>query len=141
MLRFICGFVIAFCATSLAAVAGNGTLKNTAHSVTWSGSVGPDDVGSGDIPECANTPCERFDLTVDLPGGVWNQKPGGVQVAIRWGGQAFDNLRLYVYRGGTRIAAGEGIISVAQSLLIPMAADGLYRIYVARDPDSPLPQR
>lgn len=120
-----------------ATIAGSGTLKNTSKAVLWSGSVGPEDAGAGEIPECAATPCERFDLTVDLPGGVWNQKPGGVQVAIHWAGQAFDNLRLYVYRGGARIAAGEGIISVAQSVLLPLAADGQYRIYVARDPDSP----
>ena len=133
------GLVLALCMPAGAGVAGAGTLKNTAHAVMWNGSVGPEDGGAAEIPECANTRCERFDLTVDLPGGVWNNKPGGVQVAIHWGGQPYDNLRLYIYRGNTRVAAGEGIISVAQSLLLPQAADGLYRIYVAWDPDSPSP--
>lgn len=137
--RALCVAVLAGSSAGAASMVGAGTLKNTSHAVTWSGSVGPEDAGGNGIPECANTRCERFDLTVDLPGGVWNQKPGGVQVAIHWGGQAFDNLRLYIYSGGTRIAAGEGIISVAQSLLLPMADDGLYRIYVAWDPDSPSP--
>lgn len=139
MSRIFGNFVIALALSVYAAVAASGTLKNTAQPVLWSGSVGPEDPSINEIPECANTRCERFDLTVDLPGGVWNNKPGGVQVAIRWGGQVFDNLRLYVYRGGTRLASGEGIISVAQSVLLPMAADGQYRIYVVRDPDSPSP--
>jgi len=137
MLRIlIAAPVVLFLANVQAGVAGTGTLKNTAQAVIWSGTVGPEDASS-EIPECVNTRCERFDLTVNLPGGVWNNKPGGVQVAIHWNGQPFDNLRLYVYRGGVRQAAGEGIISVAQSLLLPTAEDGLYRIYVARDPDSP----
>jgi hypothetical protein len=136
MSRYVCGLIFVIIATGMANAAG-GTLKDTAHAVSWTGSIGPEDAGAGDIPECASVPCDRFDLTIDLPGGVWNQKPGGVEVAIRWGGLPFDNLRLYIYRNGTRIAAGEGIISVAQSLLLSNAADGLYRIYVARDPDSP----
>ena len=131
--------VLTLCMPAGAGVTGAGTLKNTAHAVMWSGSVGPEDVGAPEIQECAGTRCERFDLTLDLPGGVWNNKPGGVQVAIHWGGQPYDNLRLYIYRGNTRVAAGEGIISVAQSLLLPQAANGLYRIYVAWDPDSPSP--
>src|SRR5689334_1400579 len=136
MSRYVCSLIFVIIATAVANAAG-GTLKNTSHPVSWSGSIGPEDAGGGDIPECSGIPCDRFDLTIDLPGGVWNQKPGGVEVAIRWGGLPFDNLRLYIYRNATRIAAGEGIISVAQSLLLPNAADGLYRIYVARDPDSP----
>src|SRR5436190_11947330 len=122
MSRFVC-LILGFAAAGFAS-ASSGTLKNTSHAVSWSGSVGPEDTGAGDIPECAGLPCERFDLTIDLPNGVWNQKPGGVQVAIHWGGLPFDNLRLYVYRAGARIAAGEGIISVAQSLLLPNAAGG-----------------
>jgi hypothetical protein len=88
------------------------------------------------VPECAPG-CDRFDLTVSLPGGVWNNKPGGVQIAIRWTGLVFgDNLRLYVYRNNSLIAKSDGIIAIAQGVLIPNAADGPLRIYVAYDPDS-----
>jgi hypothetical protein len=113
-----------------------GTLKNTAQPVLWSGAVS-DGVGHvGEVPECAPG-CDRFDLNISLPGGVWNNKPGGVQIAIRWAGGTFgDNLRLYVYRGSTLIAKSDGIIAIAQGVLIPEAPDGALRIYVAYDPDS-----
>src|SRR5947209_2104938 len=101
-LAIAASFGLALSMPAYSGIAGAGTLKNTAHAVSWTGSVGPEDAGVSEIPECANTRCERFDLTVDLPGGVWDNKPGGVQVAVRWGGQAFDNLRLYVYRDGAR---------------------------------------
>src|SRR6185369_8592107 len=110
-----------------------GTLTNTPHSVTWSGSV---TLGGGpvaEVPECAPG-CERFDLTVDLPGGVWNNKPGGIEVALRWPGHTLsDNLKLYVYFQGALIASSAGIISTAQSVLIPEAANGQYRIYAVFD--------
>src|SRR5436190_12513070 len=73
--------------------ASDGTLKNRSHAVTWSGTIdrnGPPDAG---VPECATTACHRFDLHVRLPAGVWNQKPGGLQIALQWFTDA-DNLRL-----------------------------------------------
>src|SRR5262249_51711901 len=115
------------------AYAAGGTLKNTPHPVLWSGSV---TLGSGpthEIPECAPG-CERFDLIIDLPGGVWNNKPGGVEVALRWPGHTLsDNLKLYVYRDATLIASSAGIISIAQSVLIPEAPNGHYKIYAVFD--------
>jgi len=104
-----------------AALAASGTLDNTPRAVLWSGTV---EGGSGplsEVPECAPG-CQRFDLTLSLPAGVWNNKPGGVQVAIRFGGAAFDNLRLYIYRGTSLIAKSDGIIATAQSVLLREAA-------------------
>jgi hypothetical protein len=92
----------------------------------------------GEIPECAPG-CQRFDLTLSLPPGVWNNKPGGVQVAIRFGGAAFDNLRLYIYRGSTLLAKSDGIIATAQSVLLREVPNGDLRVYVTYDPDSPSP--
>ena len=112
------------------------SLKNTAKPVFWNGSVSRNAGPTTEVPECSPG-CRRFDLDVDLPPGVWNNKPGGVQIAIRWAGGTFgDNLRLYVYRGSTRIAKSDGIIAIAQSVLIPQAPNGPLRIYVAYDPDS-----
>jgi hypothetical protein len=121
-----------------AALAASGTLDNTPRAVLWSGTV---EGGSGplsEVPECAPG-CQRFDLTLSLPPGVWNNKPGGVQVAIRFGGAAFDNLRLYVYRGTSLIAKSDGIIATAQSVLLREAANGELKIYVVYDSDSPNP--
>ncbi|MBI1788070.1 MAG: hypothetical protein HYR60_11045 [Acidobacteria bacterium] len=125
--------LISICA---AAFAANGALKNPAQPVLWSGAVTAGSGPTSEVPECAPG-CQRFDLTVDLPPGAWNNKPGGLQVAIRFGGAIFDNLRLFVYRGGALIAKSDGIISTAQSVLIREGQDGVYQVYVAYDPDSP----
>jgi Lysyl oxidase len=117
-----------------------GTLKNISHAVQWSGSLDRDAAPSGEVPECGSTPCDRFSLNVDLPGGVWNNKPGGVEVALRWNIVDFgDNLKLYVYKQGSLIAKCDGIIASAQSVLIPNATNGNYSIYVAFDQDSASP--
>lgn len=127
-------FVICFPASLLSGA--EGSLQNPARPVTWSGAVSRNAGHVGEVPECA-AGCDRFDLNVDLPGGVWNHKEGGVQIAIRWTGLLFgDNLRLFVYRRNTLVAKSDGIIAIAQSVLIPSAADGPLRIYVAYDPDS-----
>lgn len=118
------------------AAAKGGTLQTTARPVLWSGAVTRGGGYVGEVPECA-AGCDRFDLAVSLPGGAWTQKPGSLQIAIRWQGGIFgDNLRLYVYRGGQMVAKSDGIIAIAQGVLIPSAPDGLYRIYAAYDPDS-----
>ena len=128
--------VLAFLLTSLPSWAAGETLKNTAKPVLWSSSVTVGVGHIGEVPECASG-CDRFDLSVALPGGVWNNKPGGIQIAIRWAGGIFgDNLKLFVYRGADLIAKSDGIIAISQGVLIPQAADGLLRVYVAYDPDS-----
>ena len=106
--------------------ASGDTLHNTSKPLLWSGVVTRAVAGTGEVPECAATGCDRFDLTLNLPGGVWENKPGGVQIAIRWTGAKFgDNLRLFVYRQNVLIAKSDGIIAIAQSVLIPAAANGL----------------
>ena len=137
-------------------------LNNPKRLLKWSGSVAKASGPIGEVPEC--TPgCQRFDLTVNLPVGIWKNHPGGVQIAIRWvgltsampPGASFaragrpstespassdnlgDNLKLYVYRGGSAIAKSDGITSLAQSVLLREAANGPLRVYVAYDPDSP----
>lgn len=111
-------------------------LRSTSKAVLWSGAVTASAEPSAEVAECAETPCDRFDLTVRLPNGVWKEKAGGVQVAIRWSGSPGDNLRLYVYRSGEPVARSDGIFASAQSLLIPQAENGTYSVYVAFDPES-----
>jgi Lysyl oxidase len=120
--------------TAVAAEPAAGKLKSVQKAVGWSGSVAPTAAPAGEIPECASTACDRFDLSVDLPRRVWHRR-GGVEVSVRWSSFG-DNLRLYVYRAGTRVAASDGIIATAQSVLIPQAPNGQYAVYVAYDPDS-----
>lgn len=116
----------------------SGRLRNRTQAVQWSGMLARDAAPTGEVPECALTPCDRFSLNIDLPGGVWNNKPGGVEVAVRWNiVDLGDNLRLYVYKEDALVAKSYGIISSAQSVLIPQATNGLYKIFVAFDQDSP----
>jgi len=129
--------LIGFAMLSTSALWGSGgTLHTISQTLLWSGAVTRGVGFTQEVPECAPG-CDRFDLTLDLPAGIWNNRPGGVQVAIRWTGSNFgDNLRLYVYRGSTLIAKSDGIIAIAQGVLIPSPADGALRVYVAYDPDS-----
>ena len=130
--------IATFTLLASAAFAAGDTLKNVPKPVLWSGSVTLGAGPTGEIPECAPG-CQRFDLTVDLPGGVWNNKPGGVEVALRWPGHTLsDNLKLYVYRDGALVASSAGIISIAQSVLIPEAPNGLYKIYAVFDDSAAL---
>jgi hypothetical protein len=124
-------------AASLGGPPGGDTLKNKAQAVQWSGTIARNTAPTGEVPECGSTSCARFDLNIDLPGGVWNNNTGGVEVALRWNiVELGDNLRLYVYQDGVLVAKSDGIISSAQSILIPQAANGEYKLYVAFDQDS-----
>jgi hypothetical protein len=136
--------VVSFTAAAFAAAghlsgnpeaAGSGVLRSPVKAVTWTGHVTAGQQTAGPI-ECA-TGCDHFQLEVALPPMVWAHRSGGVQVAIRWTSTLGDNLRLYVYRDGTQLAKSDGIIAIAQGVLIPAAADGVYDVYVAHDPDSP----
>jgi hypothetical protein len=118
--------IVLMAATSL--LGAQGVLKNAGQPLLWTGMVTAGSGPTGEVPECAPG-CQRFDLTVDLPGGV--------QVAIRWTGVLYDNLRLYIYQGGVLKAKSDGIISIAQGVLIREPSNGLFQVYVAHDPDSP----
>jgi hypothetical protein len=136
MRRIVTGGIVllAFAAVGAEAPA---TLNTTSRPVLWAASVTSGAGPTTEIPECAPG-CARFDLVMDLPAGVWTNKPGSVQVAIRWTSRTLgDNLRLYVYRGGTLLARSDGIIATAQSVLIREPANGSVQVYVAHDPDSP----
>lgn len=143
-IKYLIGLALACVLIQPVFAAQSGRLKNKSQPVLWSGTLEQNDPSFGEIPACAAAPCHRFDLTVDLPGGVWNNKPGGVEVAVRWEGfvapndaTLSDNLLLYVYRNGVQVAKSDGIISTAQSLLIPNAENGLYQVYVVYDVTSP----
>ena len=112
-------------------------LERATKAVFWSGRVARANVLPGEIPECAATTCDRFDLVVDLPPATFHRKPGGVEVSIRWSSVG-DNLGLYVYRDGRRIAASEQGLAVATaaSVLIPEAPNGTYAVYAAFDRQS-----
>jgi hypothetical protein len=111
-----------------------GTLISPAEPVLWSGTVDASD-SSDEIPECVGAHCERFDIAVNLPSGVWVNKPGGLRFRFVGPG-VFDNLMLYVYRDGVRVAKSDGVISTAQSVLIPAPDNGLFSVYVVYDPTS-----
>lgn len=114
--------------------AESGTLKTVSKPVLWGSSVARGIGHVGEVPECANG-CDRFDLHMSLPNGAWNQKAGGVQVAIRWQAASIgDNLKLFVYRGSTLIAKSDGIIAT-KYLEVSGVPDGDYVLETQADPD------
>lgn len=96
----------------------------------WTGTVRSDGPANPRIPECAAVHCDRLRLTVDLPRGTW-RRPGGLQVAIRWAGATEGALGLFVYQGNRLVAKSSAGVGIAQSLLIPSAANGIYQVYVS----------
>jgi hypothetical protein len=130
----------------------SGVLRNRIQPLLWEGRVGPEDAPTGGEPaECAAVPCDHFRLRIDLPRGTFNDpnRPGGVQVALRWFGNPgghtlppgvpgccgeFDTLHLWVYRDGALVAASPGIIAVSQSAFLPEPDNGWYDVWIAYDP-------
>ncbi|MBL9023997.1 MAG: hypothetical protein JNL21_17505 [Myxococcales bacterium] len=135
-----------------ALLVGSGKLKSKNKPLFWEGTVGPDDAPTGgEPPECAGVPCDHFRLKIDLPHGTFNNpnKPGGVQVALRWFGNPgphtlppgvpgccgeFDTLNLWIYKDGDLVGASPGIIAVSQSAFIPEPENGWYDVWVQYDP-------
>ena len=129
-----------------------GVLDQRRLPLFWEGRVGPEDAPTGgEPPECASVPCDRFRLRIDLPYGTFlnPNRPGGVQVALRWFGNPgghtlppgvpgccgeFDTLHLWVYKDGALVAASPGIIAVSQSAFLPEPENGWYDVWIAYDP-------
>ncbi len=97
----------------------------------WTGTIRSDGPRIPAVPECRTVSCEHLRLKVKLPKDVWNRRPGGVHVAIRFvDGTPDDILALAVYRDGARVGFSNAQVGTAQSTLIRSAADGWYDIYV-----------
>jgi hypothetical protein len=111
----------------------------------WTGTVRSDGRPIRGVPECQAVHCDRAEVRVTLPAGTWN-RPGGVQLAIRWSGASEGALGLFVYRDGVRVARSTAGVGVAQSVILPSARNGAYQVYVsygvtfgAVDPDPVIP--
>lgn len=127
-------------------------LKNKTQTKFFNGEVAATDAPKPDAPpECAAGGCDHVRVKVELPNGTFNNpnKPGGVQIAIRWFGTVpghtlppgvtgccgeFDTLNLFVYKEGTLRGQSAGILSTGQSVYIPQAEDGYYDVWIAYDP-------
>jgi hypothetical protein len=138
--------------SSIQASSRRGVLEHTQKPLLWKGAVGLGDAPLNGAPvECAGVPCDHFRLKIDLPRGTFNHpnRPGGVQVALRWFGNPgghtlppgvpaccgeFDTVHLWVYQAGELVAASPGIIAVSQSAFLPEPENGWYDIWIAYDP-------
>jgi hypothetical protein len=130
----------------------SGALRQSSRPVFWQGRVGPEDAPTGGEPaECAAVPCDHFRLRIDLPRGTFHNpnRPGGVQVALRWFGNPaghtlppgvpaccgeFDTLNLWIYHDGELVGSSAGIIAVAQSAFLAEPENGWYDVWIAADP-------
>jgi hypothetical protein len=118
-----------------AAVPDAGTLYSADQVVSWAGETSG---GIGYAPPvhtpetCAlaaeATLCDEFDLTVNLPAGTFTKPNDGLFVALRWETD-FNEWNLFVYApDGTLAASGYGIDSTGQAVVIPHAANGVYKV-------------
>jgi len=106
------------------------TVDSDGPAKFWSGDVAQSGPAIPGVPECAVGSCTLTKVKVKLPSKIWQNRPGGLEVSIRWLGGFTDILGLYVYRDSTRVAASEAGVGLAQSVLIPSAANGEYAVYV-----------
>ncbi|MBO0842092.1 MAG: DUF5110 domain-containing protein [Nocardioides sp.] len=113
----------------------SGSLDADHTSVTWQSPVYPSGT-VGDPSKCPSaaddpdgTTCDRFDLTVTVPDGYWDDNPeGGVPVSIQWQ-QPSDDFDLYIYDdAGTQVASSAGTAD-PEATVIPKAS-GTYHIVV-----------
>ncbi|GAA2508631.1 hypothetical protein GCM10023100_03650 [Actinocorallia cavernae] len=135
------GLVTALAGTALvvpapAAAAATGAVLDPAHSsVSWQSPVYPKGT-VGDPKDCpapgadpGNQVCDRFDLSVSVPAGYWNDNPeGGVPLAVTWE-HPTDDFDLYVYDDhGTQVASSAGTAD-PEATVIPRAS-GTYHVVV-----------
>jgi hypothetical protein len=106
------------------------TLSSDGQAKFWSGDVAQNGPGIAGVAECGASSCQHTKLLVKLPARIWQTKPGGLEISIRWLGGFTDILGLYVYRDTTRVASSEAGVGLAQSVLIPSAQNGTYHVYV-----------
>jgi len=77
----------------------------------WSGAVLSDGPRVRNVPECQTVACDAIRLKVKLPHDVWEERSGGVHVAIRFvDGTPDDNLALAVYRDGRRVGSSTATV-------------------------------
>ena len=130
-MRFIAVAVVAgslgLAGPATAATPQEGGLTTPAGVVTWQGALG---TALTPAPEaCLLLACDQFTLDVALPPDVWST-PGGIQIGIRWPDENQD-LDLHVYRpDGSLAASSVGFPSSSESVLLPGAANGRYRVVV-----------
>ena len=105
-------------------------VKSDGPAAFWTGTVRSDGRPITSVPDCQTVHCDRLELNVSLPPGIWS-RPGGVQVAIRWDGATEGALSLFVYRDGVRVAKSTALVGIAQSVILPSAANGTYQVFVS----------
>lgn len=135
------GLATALAGTALAvpapaAAAATGAVLDPAHSsVSWQSPVYAKGTGGGpgDCPapgaDPGNKVCDRFDLTVSVPDGYWDDNPeGGIPLSITWE-HPTDDFDLYVYDDhDTQVASSAGTAD-PEATVIPRAS-GTYHVVV-----------
>jgi hypothetical protein len=110
-----------------AAAAAPSSLSDTARAIRWHG--GPLDGATVRPEACAALDCDVRSIRVALPSGTWSRS-GGVQIGIRWA-HITDDLDLFVYGPDEALAASSaGLDSTSESVVVPEAANGTYRVVV-----------
>jgi hypothetical protein len=116
-----------------AAYPTGGTLSSDTDVKTWTGIVIRGNIDPTiSIPECRRNDCDLYQLKIALPPDTWVNNTGGVRVTISWlNPQPDDNVFMYIYKNGVKIAQSTNPGGTSQTVLLPTPGKGLYNVYAA----------
>lgn len=112
-------------ASSSFAASKSGTLKGPRQQERWH------------ISTSLTSYLDEHRLDVSLPPGIWS-KPGALQIAIRWEDEAED-LELRVTAPDGTVYESASLPSTAESIHVPNAVNGQYRIAVSSNTSAEVP--
>ena len=121
--------VLAFLTPSLAATPAEEPMVTPGRTLTWQGAH----VDVGAVPHaaaCTPMTCDTFTFRVSLAEAMRAQRAPALEVSIRWGFEQND-FDLFLYdASGALVAESTGMISIAEGLLLPDVAPGVYTAVV-----------
>jgi lysyl oxidase len=128
-----CACLAALAVATPAQAAGGNTLGEIGAAANWTGSI----ANSVAVLPAGCTPltCDTYEVNVKLPPGAWDDRPGGLQVSLRWPASQLDagyDLDLYLYGpDGELVSDGSNLIySVSEGAWAQDPKNGTYRIVV-----------
>src|SRR3982751_6579069 len=90
---FLAGLVAA-AGVAVAASPAECTVDSDGPAKFWTGNVPQSGATIPSVPECASSPCDDAKIRVKLAAQIWQNKPGGLEISIRWQGGFTDILGL-----------------------------------------------
>src|SRR5262245_28840194 len=70
--------------TAVAASPAEFTVDSDGPAKFWTGDVPQSGATIPTVPECAADSCDHAKIKVKLPNQIWQARPGGLEISIRW---------------------------------------------------------